>query len=255
MYHSRKNALCMLLLLFLNTKPASSMESEVLIALGNFDQQTGHLRTINLSKNKQLFEKENAIEKIIERLSKSEEEKGKEKIKHLNLNGCGLTSLPDNISKLKSINELEINDNNIRKLPDSLGELTLLSQFKFNNNKNLSELPDTFKNFKIMDTLHFSGCNFKKIPRQLSHLTALRGLNFSCRDVTDIVPVLICLQKLNTVVIHFVSTPENPDLPLENPDPTSKNPEEILKNSEEKKESESYFFPRVSSGILRLLNC
>lgn len=84
---------------------------------------------------------------------------GKFNLKHLALNNCGLTQLPDSITSLTQLVELSLSGNKITKLPEEIGMLSELSRINLENN-GMNELPESFYLLKKVVHLCLDGNKF-----------------------------------------------------------------------------------------------
>ena len=78
----------------------------------------------------------------------------------LNISGCGLSSIPDSISRLTNLQRLRVEDNDLSEFPRSLGELTKLTRLRAYGNE-LSWLPEEFGYLRNLKILRLGDNKFK----------------------------------------------------------------------------------------------
>ncbi|CAL1351937.1 unnamed protein product [Linum trigynum] len=77
---------------------------------------------------------------------------------HLNLNGCNMiTNFPNNVRKMKSLQELLLDGTNIEQLPESIRFFTSLSKLSLKNCKSLKAVPKSISRLKHLKVLNLSG--------------------------------------------------------------------------------------------------
>jgi len=110
-------------------------------------------------------------------------------IKHINLDGWGLTSLPqevfeltnlkslslefnelteipDEISNLVSLRHLHLDYNSLKTLPESIGRLSSLKSLSIIHN-DISYLPESLKDLKSLKYIYVRGTNINQTPKFL----------------------------------------------------------------------------------------
>jgi internalin A len=99
----------------------------------------------------------------------------REKTGHLDLFGLGLTSLPESLEKLTSLQTLELFDNQITSLPESLEKLTSLQTLLVWNNK-LTSLPESLGKLTSLQTLDLTENQLTNLPVGIRELRGLTHL-------------------------------------------------------------------------------
>ncbi|KAG5564709.1 hypothetical protein RHGRI_000788 [Rhododendron griersonianum] len=98
-------------------------------------------------------------------------------LKELNLDGCHLSYLPDEIGNLISLEILNLARNRLCTLPDTIGKLSCLKVLFVGENK-LSHLPSEIGDLNSLETLKLQ-CNngFRALPESICKLVRLRELS------------------------------------------------------------------------------
>ena len=94
----------------------------------------------------------------------------------LNLAGCKLETVPNNIGKLISLKKLFLYDNNLTDLPTSIGDLNKLEELSLSNN-NIVELPESIGKLNNLKSLKIAENKIKEIPLFLLELPNLEELS------------------------------------------------------------------------------
>ena len=106
-------------------------------------------------------------------------------LKILNLEGNKLEIIPENIGELTNLTELMLDLNDIKKIPDSIGELDNLEKLELFLNQ-IEYIP---KNIEKLKNLKYFSITFNKIdkfPACISTLKNLKNLTFQGDKFTDI---------------------------------------------------------------------
>ncbi|KAG8229622.1 hypothetical protein J437_LFUL002347, partial [Ladona fulva] len=119
-------------------------------------------------------------------------------IQMLNLESNHLTTLPPEISALKSLQILKVNNNKLKSLPDSIGDLPKLQEFNLSNNS-LKSIPSTIGNLKRLQNLDLHSNKIKALPKELCQAICLRELNIDCENMLY-PPKEICLNGIQDVM-------------------------------------------------------
>lgn len=83
------------------------------------------------------------------------------KLKSLNLDSNKIKKLPENISKLQKLEKLSLANNQIKQIPSSIVKILNLSYLDLSNN-DLESLPDNIDKLKGLSLLDLRGNNFPK---------------------------------------------------------------------------------------------
>ena len=78
----------------------------------------------------------------------------------LNIGGCGLSAIPESISRLTNLQRLRVEANDLTHFPRSMGSLTKLRRLRAYGNE-LSWLPEEFGNLGSLQILRLGGNKFK----------------------------------------------------------------------------------------------
>ncbi len=122
-----------------------------------------------------------------------------------------LTTLPESIRDLKSLQELYLRGNKLSTLPESIGDLKSLQILNLRYNQ-LSTLPESLSNLKSLQTLDLWGNKLTTLPESLSNLKSLqelylRGNNLS--TLPESITKLISLQTLDLGFNNLMPLPES----------------------------------------------
>jgi len=98
------------------------------------------------------------------------------RLQTITLSNTGLESLPDSIGDLPLLNFLILSNNSLSSLPMTMTKLGSLQQLTLNNNPSLRSVQSLngHPNLRILETRH---CPIELIPHNLPQLTALDMLN------------------------------------------------------------------------------
>jgi Leucine-rich repeat (LRR) protein len=119
----------------------------------------------------------------------------------LGLNGEKLTSLPDSIGQLRSLQHLYLHNNQLSSLPDTIGNLKLLKQLNLSSNT-LTSLPNTIGNIDSLQTLILSRNNLTILPNLIGNLIVLQHLELANNMLSSLPETIGQLKKLETLVLH-----------------------------------------------------
>lgn len=103
----------------------------------------------------------------------------------LSIIGCGITNLPDDISKLKDLTSLNLNCNSLKFLPESLCLLENLEHLTVINN-HLEKIPDNIGNMKKLRHIYFANNKIRSIPLSIINLPNLKSVNLQTNFIGDI---------------------------------------------------------------------
>jgi leucine-rich repeat protein SHOC2 len=117
----------------------------------------------------------------------------------LDLYGCQLEHLPENIGDLLYLRTLKFNGNRITKLPESIGNLKHLNTLSLNGHR-LTSLPESIGNLVNLTHLSLNGDRLTSLPDSIANLTQLIELNLNSNQLDSLPESLLSLpnlQKLN----------------------------------------------------------
>jgi leucine-rich repeat protein SHOC2 len=117
----------------------------------------------------------------------------------LDLRGCGLEALPENIGDLTYLTKLNLNGNRLTSLPESIGNLTNLTELYLNGHK-LINLPESICNLTNLTRLDLNGGYLRCLPDSIVNLINLTELKLSNNQFDrnpDVVFDLPNLKKVN----------------------------------------------------------
>jgi Leucine-rich repeat (LRR) protein len=116
----------------------------------------------------------------------------------LNLEGLGLTDLPESITALTQLQSLNLSHNQLTELPESITALTQLQTLNLSHNQ-LTELPDSITALTQLQTLDLSHNQLTELPNSITALTQLKELDLLNNQLTllpERFSQLSCLKKL-----------------------------------------------------------
>lgn len=134
-------------------------------------------------------------------------------LEHLSLSVNHLSSLPDNISELKSLKHLNLSNNNFAQLPDCLRQMTHLEMLDISYNP-LKKLPEWLSELKQLKFLHLNNTQIEQLPdsmRHLKHLEVLRMRHNQLTELPDWLLDLLELKKLDVTDNQIPKISENID--------------------------------------------
>ena len=118
--------------------------------------------------------------------------------KKLRLGDCPLTSLPESIGSLSSLNTLYLWENQLNILPESISNLTNLSILDLSGNQ-LTSLPESICNLTKLNSLNLIGNQLTNLPRSIVNLSNLTELQLDRNPLSDL-SILKGLPKLVNVL-------------------------------------------------------
>jgi len=122
----------------------------------------------------------------------------------------GLTSLPETIGNLKSLQELYLHENKLTSLPETIGNLTSLKELWLYENK-LTSLPETIGNLTNLKELYLWSNNLTSLPETLWQLTGLKVLGLGGNNLTSLPETIGNLKSLQTLDLTFNSLTSLPE--------------------------------------------
>jgi internalin A len=117
----------------------------------------------------------------------------------LRLRGLGLSSLPESLWHLTSLETLDISENPLGELPESLGQLTRLRRLHIYNCQ-VERLPDSLGHLTQLQILTVGSNTLGELPEWIGKLAQLRYLNVSQNHLRVIPDWLGNLDRLEFLV-------------------------------------------------------
>ncbi|KAF7154186.1 hypothetical protein RHSIM_Rhsim01G0101900 [Rhododendron simsii] len=96
-------------------------------------------------------------------------------LKELNMDGCHLSYLPEEIGNLISLQTLDLAKNNLSTLPDGICNLTCLKHLRLGEN-NVSNLPSGIGKLTSLESLYLSSNSLCTLPDTIGKLSCLKEL-------------------------------------------------------------------------------
>lgn len=106
-------------------------------------------------------------------------------LRNLDLSKNKISSLPDDIAKLKHLKLLKLDTNRLQALPNSLVDMKKLEVLNISNNQ-FSELPISFSNLSNLKQVYLNNNNFNHFPLQLLGLPNLEVVELSNNKIMEI---------------------------------------------------------------------
>jgi internalin A len=119
----------------------------------------------------------------------------------LELNGCGLTEIPDCVFEMTQLSLLEIDDNEISRWPVRLGELTVLTHLSLSGNP-MGEIGPELGWLSKLDTLVVDECGLMELPPELAELMLLKRLDAGKNQLTELPPEIGALHRLRVLSVE-----------------------------------------------------
>lgn len=88
---------------------------------------------------------------------------------------CGLTTLPEEIGKLESLESLELNSTSLAELPKEIGLLKSLKSLDISNNK-IERLPNSISNLNNIRYIDVTNNPIVNNEEEISKLENIEGL-------------------------------------------------------------------------------
>ncbi|MFX1293561.1 MAG: leucine-rich repeat domain-containing protein [Promethearchaeota archaeon] len=172
--------------------------------------------TIKQEESKVLTELEKLIGKFIPCIDNIEGDVVGVKVENgniieLGLFFCGLKSLPESITKLKSIQRLSLHWNPLESVPKPLFKLKSLKILDLDATK-LTTLPEDFGNLTSIQVLYLSNNQITKLPKSFGNLVSLQKLYLTNNQLEDLPASFSNLKSLEELHLQdnlFKTLPTN----------------------------------------------
>lgn len=96
-------------------------------------------------------------------------------VRHINLDSCGLSAIPEPIFGLKNLESLSLDHNKLRCIPKLIANLTSLKKLYLDDN-HLQVLPDVIGNLTNLQILFLEKNNLKMLPASIKNLKSLKEI-------------------------------------------------------------------------------
>ncbi|KAG5564707.1 hypothetical protein RHGRI_000786 [Rhododendron griersonianum] len=146
-------------------------------------------------------------------------------LKELNLDGCHLSYLPEEIGNLISLQKLDLAENNLSTLPDGICNLTCLKDLRLEENNvsilpsgigrltsleilllsrnSLCTLPDTIGKLSCLKFLWVGNNKLSHLPSEIGDLDSLEELDLAGNNGFRALPESICkLVRLQSLILN-----------------------------------------------------
>lgn len=138
----------------------------------------------------------------------------------LNLRNNELETLPESISNLTSLEKLNLSRNNLITLPEAIGNLTSLKILNIGNNK-LKRLPEAITELNSLQELRLEYNNLTTLPNSIGNLTSLEYLDITLNPLTKLPNSISNLESLKEIQASYEIFYKNPQIAKFSPlDPT-----------------------------------
>ncbi|MHA1252430.1 MAG: leucine-rich repeat domain-containing protein [Candidatus Helarchaeota archaeon] len=125
----------------------------------------------------------------------------KNKIIKIGLYNCELTSLPESIGNLKSLEYLGLSDNQLTILPESIGNLSSLKELSLWGNQ-LKSLPESIGNLSSLKELWLYENQLKTLPESIGNLSSLKELRLYKNQLKTLPESILDLNSLEKLYIE-----------------------------------------------------
>jgi len=132
-------------------------------------------------------------------------------LKRLILRYNQLTSIPDWLGSINSLDYLNLNVNDINKIPETIGSLSFLKELHLWNNK-IYTLPNSITTIKSLGILNLRLNRLEILPENIGNMISLRELNLHDNRLTstpESIGSLRNLEKLNLSWNELTSIPKS----------------------------------------------
>lgn len=106
-------------------------------------------------------------------------------LRNLDLSKNRLTSLPDDVCKLKLLKQLNLDTNKIDTIPESICNMKKLELFNISNNL-VRFLPESFCKLSNLKQVYLNNNSLKEFPKQLLGLHSLEVVELSHNKITEV---------------------------------------------------------------------
>ncbi len=115
--------------------------------------------------------------------------------------------LPPEIGRLKKLKHIDLEGNGLTSLPAELFELESLERLDLRNNA-LPTLPPSIAKLKRLEALYVQRNEFSALPVELARCTKLKTLGLDGRQLSSLPPEIAQLQNLSTLDLQNNQLPE-----------------------------------------------
>ena len=148
----------------------------------------------------QLGEQFNLVNKV-ERNTKMGFSVENNQIMGIGLHDCGISTLPESISNLKSLTYLNLKDNQLMTLSESISNLKSLTGLSLVYNQ-LTTLPESIGNLNSLKTLLLGINKLMTLPESIGNLSSLQTLSLSDNKLTTLPQSIGNLSSLQTLSLN-----------------------------------------------------
>jgi len=106
-------------------------------------------------------------------------------VKHINLDGCGLSSIPSFVFNLKYLETLSVEHNNLVEIPEIISEMVSLEGLFLDYNY-LKRLPSSIGRLKKLRELYLNNNFLKSIPETIKDLPSLKEIHLRNNKIKSI---------------------------------------------------------------------
>ncbi|MFX1445923.1 MAG: hypothetical protein ACFFHV_21110 [Promethearchaeota archaeon] len=129
----------------------------------------------------------------------------------IGLNDCGLSILPESITKLTSLQELWLNYNQLKTFPESISNLKSLTNLRLYRNE-FRTLPESIGELSSLQILNLESNHLFALPESIGNLRSLQILllhNNQLKKLPESIGQLSSLEKLNLYNNKLTILPES----------------------------------------------
>ena len=105
-------------------------------------------------------------------------------IKHINLDGWNLRTIPEEIFELRTLKSLSLEFNQLTEIPDEISNLTSLTRLYLNYNS-LERLPESIGGLLSLKSLSLIHNNISQLPKSLKDLKNLKYIYVRGTNITQ----------------------------------------------------------------------